>query len=96
MSKKAGLTLILFIGILQFLTAQHTEIVQGREFIVHHVKHGETLYGIAKKYDVPQDTILAYNNAAQSGIKVEQVLKFPSKNALSNNNTATYIKHVVQ
>jgi LysM repeat protein len=96
MSKKAGLTLILFIGILQFLTAQHTEIVQGREFIVHHVKHGETLYGIAKKYEVPQDTILAYNNAAQSGIKVEQVLKFPSKNALSNNNTATYIKHVVQ
>src|SRR5688572_18037249 len=96
--KKTGLTLILFIGILQFLTCQTTEMIHGREFIVHHVVKGETVYGIAKKYDISQDTILAYNHSAKSGVKIDQVLKFPSKNASSNTNNhyTGSIKHVVQ
>lgn len=101
--KKTGLTLIFLIGILQLLSCQTIETIKGREFIVHHVKQGETVYGIAKKYEVPQDTILAYNASAKTGIKVDQVLKFPSKNGMKQNstntnanNTTNYIKHVVQ
>jgi len=103
--KQTGLTILFLIGILQFLSCQTTETVKGREFIVHHVKQGETVYGIAKKYEVPQDTILAYNTTAKSGIKVDQVLKFPSKNGMKQNNTNTntnqnnhseYIKHTVK
>jgi LysM repeat protein len=94
MMKKKGYTLSILFLVLQFLTscmigAQTTEIIRGREFIVHQVKHGETVYGIAKKYEVPQDSIFAYNTSAKSGIKTDQVLKFPSKKGVvqSNNNT---------
>lgn len=63
--------------------AQHTETIRGREFVVHTVKPKETLYGISKTYQVPQDTIAAYNPSAANGLKVDQVLKFPSKDELS-------------
>ncbi len=92
----------LVFAFLQFLTpmltsAQTTEMIKGREFIVHHVKHGETVYGISKKYEVSQDTIIAYNKSARSGIKTDQILKFPSKNASSNTYASiTLIKHTVQ
>jgi LysM repeat protein len=106
MKKKGHLLSIVFL-FLQFLTActlqsQTTEIIRGREFIVHQVKHGETVYGIAKKYDVPQDSIFAYNSSAKTGIKTDQVLKFPSKNSVvqQNNNqqqptTDQWISHTV-
>jgi LysM repeat protein len=101
--KKLRLSLLLFFVCIPFLTAvnscaQTTEIIKGREFIVHHVKHGETIYGISKKYEVNQDTIFAYNNDAKTGIKPDQVLKFPSKNASAPNNQSTvkWIKHTVQ
>ncbi len=98
--KKLGITLFTFFLFFTFLTSQTTEVIKGREFIVHHVKQGETVYGIAKKYEVSQDTILAYNTSAKTGIKTDQVLKFPSKNASVNNNTnqtnsSTVIKHTV-
>src|SRR5688572_2356967 len=96
--KKTGLTLILFLSILHFLTGQNTEIIRGREFIVHHVVKGETVYGISKKYNVAQDTIIAYNANAKSGIKADQVLKFPSgkSSVNTNNTTGNYTQHVVQ
>ena len=99
--KKTGFTLILFFAFLQLLTtcplhAQNTEMVHGREFIVHQVKHGETLYGISKKYDVPQDTILVYAPLAKTGLKVDQVLKFPKASPNSGYASITYIKHTVQ
>lgn len=59
------------------VNAQQTEFINGREFIVHKVQKNETLYGISKKYDVPLDTITAYNPGSNSVIKIDQVLKFP-------------------
>lgn len=72
--------------------AQTTEIVNGREFTVHKVIKGETVYSISRKYGVPQDTIFKYNKSAEKGIKFDQVLKFPSKSQKpisNNNNTST-------
>lgn len=75
-------------------SAQVTQVINGREFILHTVSQGETVYGIAKKYDVPQDTILVYNGSASTGIKVDQVLKIPSKKQ-ANPQTGKIVQHKV-
>lgn len=95
--KKQILFLITIFSFLQLLTSQTTEIINGREFIVHHVKKGETLYGISKQYEVPSDTICVYNAIAKNGVKPKQVLKFPSKNAIANSAASiTLVQHTVQ
>ncbi|MCX7743951.1 MAG: LysM peptidoglycan-binding domain-containing protein [Flavobacteriales bacterium] len=60
-----------------FSYAQQTEIIGGRKFYVHKVQPKETVYGISKQYGVSQDTIFYYNKSAISGIKIDQILKFP-------------------
>lgn len=85
--------------------AQETTLVNGREFILHVVKPKETVYGISKHYNVPQDTIYAYNKSALQGIKIDEVLKFPSEKGMqtivqepvkNNTNTGKTTTHVVK
>lgn len=45
----------------------------------HTVKKGETLYGIAKKYGVSVDRIIALNPSARDGIKVGDILSISSE-----------------
>lgn len=67
--------------------AQQTEIIDGRKFYVHKVQPKETVYGISKRYGVSQDTIFYYNQSAISGIKIDQILKFPvPEKEITNNN----------
>lgn len=83
---------------------QQTEIIGGRKFYVHKVQPKETVYGISKQYGVSQDTIFYYNKSAISGIKIDQILKFPvpvNEKANSNGNPKdtkqiTLKEHTVQ
>lgn len=45
----------------------------------HTVKKGETIYGIAKKYGVSVDRIIALNPSARDGIKVGDILSISSE-----------------
>jgi LysM domain. len=73
-------------------------------FYVHKVQPKETVYGISKQYGVSQDTIFYYNPSAISGIKVDQILKFPvpGKEKKDNNGEQkeiqlnTFKDHTVQ
>lgn len=66
---------------------QQTETINGRKFYVHKVQPKETVYGISKRYGVSQDTIFYYNKSAISGIKIDQILKFPvPEKEITNNN----------
>jgi ABC-type branched-subunit amino acid transport system substrate-binding protein/LysM repeat protein len=95
--KRSTVILILFFTFLQTLTSQNTEVIKGREFIVHHVKKGETVYGISRVYEVPADTIYAYNPNSRSGVKIDEVIKFPSKNAIKNSaSNIVLIKHIIK
>lgn len=91
--------LIFFIAsfcFLQLLTSQTTEVINGREYILHTIKKGETVYGISKQYDVSADTIFVYNPSAKTKIKTDQVLRFPSKNAINNKYAGiTIVNHTV-
>jgi len=48
---------------------------------VHRVQKGETLFGIARQYNVDVNDILEKNPAANSGLKLEQELIIPVKTA---------------
>ncbi len=51
---------------------------QSDGFVMHKVRSKETLYGLAKKYDVQQSEIVDYNPALKKGIlPVETLLRIP-------------------
>ncbi len=53
------------------------EVVNGKKYYLHTVLKKQTLYAIAKAYEVTVDTILSVNPEAKQGIKTDQVLKIP-------------------
>ena len=53
---------------------------------VHNVEQGETLYGLAKKYSVTVDELIAANPGSEKGIKAGQKLTIPT-NAATTQST---------
>lgn len=51
--------------------------INGQKFYVHNVKAGDTIYSIAKIYDVSEEVIKQNNPKLSSGLKVDQTLKIP-------------------
>jgi len=47
------------------------------DFVDHKVKRGQTVYSLAKKYDVEQDVIYRYNPWARDGIQPGQTIWIP-------------------
>ncbi len=50
------------------------------QYILDTVQKGQTLYSFSKKYAISQERIKALNPSAADGLKIGQVLKFPSDN----------------
>jgi len=61
----------------------------GNEYIV---SKGDTLYSIAKKYNITVNQLKEYNNLKTNTIKIGQVLKIPTK----SDETSPYSTYVVQ
>ena len=51
--------------------------------MVHVVEQGETLYGLAKKYGVTVDALIAANPGSENGIKIGHKLNIPSSDTVS-------------
>ena len=57
---------------------QYIAYPQNKEdFIEHKVKRGQTVYSLAKKYDVEEDVIYRYNPWARDGIQPGQTIWIP-------------------
>src|ERR1041385_5450837 len=54
-----------------------TEVIEGKKYYDHKVEKGQTLYAIAKAYDLSVNDILLENPDALNGIHPGQVLKIP-------------------
>jgi hypothetical protein len=56
---------------------------------LHEVEAGETLYGLAKRYEITQEDILKYNPSLQDGVlKVGQVITINLNGKYTKNNTS--------
>jgi LysM repeat protein len=53
------------------------EVIDGKEYYIHTVEKGETIYGISKKYNVKPDAIIIANPQSKDGIKQGDKLKIP-------------------
>ncbi len=48
--------------------------INGKDYYMHKVEKGQTLYSISKVYNVPIDDIIYENPDAKSGIKINHIL----------------------
>lgn len=72
---------------------ENTDIVttESKTF-THIVEKGQTLYGLAKTYNVSQDAIIALNPDANSGLKKGQILTIPQPETVKNTDTLSVKK----
>lgn len=52
------------------------------EPIRHTVKKGETVYSLARQYNIPVETIYQFNPSAQKGVKAGEVVEIPQDGSL--------------
>lgn len=79
------------------------ETIEGKNYYMHTVEKGQTLYAISKLYACDMNTILSANPGADNGIKEGQTLKIPTTKAANTGTSSTetkngdeYIIHVVE
>lgn len=51
--------------------------INGKKYYVHTVKSGDTLYSIAKTYEVGEDAIRDSNPGVADGLRIDQTVKIP-------------------
>lgn len=59
-----------------------TETIEGKKFYLHTVEKGQTIYTIAKTYDVSKNDIIIENPELIDGLKDNSVIRIPYKKAL--------------
>jgi len=68
---------LLFISVSMSFFSQKREIIDGKEYIVHTVKQGETLYGITQKYSATKKDLRDANSGILMFLKEGQKLNIP-------------------
>ncbi|MCD4695862.1 MAG: LysM peptidoglycan-binding domain-containing protein [Bacteroidales bacterium] len=79
------------------------ENIEGKDYYIHFVKKGETLFAIARAYGITVDDIFKSNPSATGGIYDGKILKMlvrtketPQDNLLSNKTENPYFYHIVE
>lgn len=68
-----------------------------QQYKSHAVQKGETIYSIAKDYNISEETIYNLNPDSRNGLKVNSVLIIPSNNVISSGtSSADYREHKVK
>ncbi len=57
----------------------NTKLINGKKYYIHKVAKGQSLYGIAKIYDVDLNALIVENPETIDGIKAGQELKIPAE-----------------
>lgn len=61
----------------QNLTNNEIVVIQGKKFVMHQVRTGETIYAITKKFGISQAELQQNNPEIEKGLTIGQVLKIP-------------------
>jgi LysM repeat protein/ABC-type branched-subunit amino acid transport system substrate-binding protein len=81
--------------------AQEKQVIDGREYYIHKVTQGATLYSISKIYNIAVDDIVKENPSLREGLKMDESLKIPIDKVLKEEKPVEkiipdgFIKHVV-
>ena len=71
-------------------------VVNGKNYYIHIVEKGESLYAIHKKYDVPQSVIKKENPSVLDGLSIGEKIFIPVKNEVASASVdGNYINHTV-
>ena len=76
--------------------------INGQKFYVHTVKAGDTLFSLARTYEVGEDIIRQHNASIGDGLKIDQTVKIPVSEAVQKSAKAEkrrkkdFITHKVQ
>ncbi len=95
--KKILFVLFIFVFCLNTIKAQiekstKIEVINGEEFYMHEIQKGQTFYGISKIYNVPVDTIIAYNPESSVKLKIGSLIKIPT---YKKRNSKTEPKQII-
>jgi LysM repeat protein/ABC-type branched-subunit amino acid transport system substrate-binding protein len=74
--------------------------INGKKFYIHKVEKGQSLYAIAKAYNIDVNSVLAENDEAIDGIKPGQELKIPFESLLPKQSSTSidtnmYVYHKI-
>ena len=75
------------------------QTINGKKYYIHKVEKGQSLYAIAKTYNMDVNSILAENDEAIDGLKTGQELKIPFESLLPKQSfaidTNKYVYHKI-
>ncbi|MDX8339894.1 LysM peptidoglycan-binding domain-containing protein [Draconibacterium sp. IB214405] len=79
-------------------------VIQGEKFVMHHVRTGETIYSLTKKYGITSAELEQLNPSISQGLTIGQVLKLPYSEGLDLQNSPSaqkgdpsgFIKHKIE
>lgn len=74
----------------------HTETENKEDYIIYTVKSGDTLYGIAKSYNITPNELINYNNLNSSVLSIGQNLKIPFQDIKEEQENIEYIIYTVK
>ena len=61
----------------EIVKSEVLERIDGKEYYMHTVEQGQTLYSLSKLYDVPVDELVFENPDAENGLAIGQLLRIP-------------------
>lgn len=72
-------------------------LLDGRVYLIHVVKPGQTLFGICQAYGIDRESLVKENPSVLVGLQAGQVLKIPEahKKAAPAHDTLKYIYHTI-
>ncbi|HXB39202.1 MAG TPA: LysM peptidoglycan-binding domain-containing protein [Bacteroidia bacterium] len=78
-----------------YTQSQKTTVINGKKYYLHKVEKGQSLYGIAKLYNVDLNMLIMENPGAIDGIKHGQELKVPAEKPTQQVTPADLEKYVI-
>lgn len=66
------------------------------DYIIYTVKRGDTLYSIARAYDLTPNELINYNNLNSTMLSIGQSLKIPYENIQEEEEIVEYIEYTVK
>jgi LysM repeat protein/ABC-type branched-subunit amino acid transport system substrate-binding protein len=85
--------ILCFMSFMSFSQTKSTDIktINGKKYYIHKVEKGQSLYAIAKTYNLDVNSILAENDEAIDGLRSGQELKIPFESLLPKSEPSTQI-----